>query len=241
MLYVSAHLPKTGGTTFRQILAQRFGNRLQLAYHKRENFPIVPDPECIHGHAVLRDFSHVISRHKQKKFLTFLRDPLRSAISYYYHNRKWSPVNHRGEPQEFDDRGLEAWLTHEEEYHWPNPPGYNHNRYSKWFQRHPIEEYDFLGITEQYDDSLILMYRHFGWDDITYKPDHVGEYAQPELDMSVIAKFRSLNAEDYRFYEFALAKLAKMRQEYGSSFSKDLAAFREKLAHFEEREPSVAG
>lgn len=181
MLYVSLHIPKTGGSTFRQILELRFGGGLQLAYDKRDNNPIVAEPECIHGHAVFRDFSEVIANHPEKTYLTFLRDPLRSAISHYYFVKKWSPVNHRGEKQTFDDRGLDVWLAHEEEFRCPNPPGYNHNRYSKWFEKHPIEAYDFVGTTEQYDESLVLMYRQFGWSPIPYTKRNTGEYQEPRL------------------------------------------------------------
>jgi hypothetical protein len=35
-LYVSLHIPKTGGSTFRQILQAKFGDRLQYAYEERE-------------------------------------------------------------------------------------------------------------------------------------------------------------------------------------------------------------
>jgi len=237
MLYVSLHVPKTGGNTFRQILEQRFGDKLQLAYDKRDNNPIIAEPECIHGHAVFRDFAHVIESSPKRRYLTFLRDPLRSAISHYFFVKKWSPVNHRGEPQEFDDRGLDVWLTHEEEFRWPNPPGYNHNRYSKWFEKHPIEEYDFIGMTDQYDESLLLMYHQFAWERMSYRRDNVGSYVDPPVAEAVVARFKDLNAEDHRLFDHALARLAEAREGYGSSFESDLAAFRKQLQQRQTSEP----
>ena len=47
-LYVSVHVPKTGGSTLREILRQKFGDKLQLAYDKRDGYPreFIEDPAC---------------------------------------------------------------------------------------------------------------------------------------------------------------------------------------------------
>ena len=64
----------------------------------------------------------------------------------YHHTRKRSADS--SEPH-FDDKGLAEWLTHDQEFQWPNPPGYNHNRFTKWLKRggRGVREFDFVTST----------------------------------------------------------------------------------------------
>ncbi len=79
-LYLSLHIPKTGGSSFRQILEQRFGDRLQRAYDEREGWPILSDPACIHGHGVFKYFMDAINAHPEVKWLTFFGIPFRAPF-----------------------------------------------------------------------------------------------------------------------------------------------------------------
>jgi len=226
-LYVSLHIPKTGGSSLRQILEQRFGDRLQRAYNKREGWPILDDPACIHGHGIFQDFMDTIRRHGDVKWITFLRDPLRGAISgYFFGKRRHAEL---GDSAPFTDRGLETWLTHTEEFHFPDPPGYNHNRYSKWFEKRPAEKYDYIGITEAFDECLVLLYRMFDWEPLYYTPENVGGYAAPDLPESLVSRFRELNEKDYSIYDAARRRLDTLKIEYGAEFVGDLAKFKKQI------------
>jgi len=228
-LYVSVHIPKTGGSSFRQVLEQQFGDRLQLAYDPNDGWPIVPKPACIHGHGVFEHFADVIAAHANVRWMTFLREPLQSAISQYFFT-KWHSDQTSGAT--FRDRGLEYWLTHAEPFRWPDPPGYNHNRYAKWFEPHPIEQYDFVGLTEHFDESLVLLYRLFQWEPLYYKRENVGGYDPPNLPEDVITRFRELNAGDYAIYAQAVERLESDKREYGPGLQGDLTDFRERLKLF---------
>lgn len=225
-LYVSLHIPKTGGSSFRQILEQRFGDRLQRAYNKSEGWPTVLSPACIHGHGIFESFADVIAAHENVRWMTFLRDPLRSAISQYFFTKRHS-VQASGVTSQ--DRGLETWLTHTEPFRWPDPPGYNHNRYGNWFEQRPLAKYDFVGLTEQFDDSLVLLYHQFQWEPLYYASENVGGYDPPGLSDDVITRFRELNADDYTIYAQAVERFESGKREYGPGFQADLAEFRERL------------
>jgi hypothetical protein len=225
-LYVSLHIPKTGGSTFRQILKKKFGDRLQYAYDEREGWPIVPDPACIHGHGIFKYFADAIARYADVRWMTFLRDPLRSAISHYYNIRWYSRQNPR---VTFVDRGLETWLTHTEPFRYPDPPGYNHNRFRKWFEKRSIERYDFVGLTEQFDESLVLLYHQFGWEPLTYQSENVGGYGASDLPAAIVARFCELNAADYVLYDHVAKRFETCKQTYGPAFEADVAAFRARL------------
>ena len=225
-LYVSVHIPKTGGSSFRQILERKFGDRLQRAYDKSEGWPTVPNPACIHGHGALTDFADVICAHENVRWMTFLRDPLLSAISHYFYIKR-----HSGQTTgvTFQDRGLETWLTHTEPFRWPDPPRYNHDRYSKWFEQRPLAKYNFVGLTEQFDESLLLLYREFQWDPLYYTSENVGGYDPPDLSDDVITRFRELNAGDYAIYAQAVERFGSAKRDYGTDFQADLAEIRERL------------
>ena len=234
-LYVSLHVPKTGGITFRKILEQKFGDRLQLAYDKSEGWPIVSNPACIHGHGVFKDFSDITAKHAEVRWITFLRDPLCSAISHYFFMKKYSLQNPN---MKFVDRGLEVWLNHKETFQWPDPPGYNHNRYQGWFEKRPIDQYDFVGLTEQFDESLVLLYHLFRWESLFYKSDNVGGYNPPDPSEEVVATFRELNAEDYLIYNRVVDNFEIRKKDYGIKFVKDLQNYRDNLKKYETSEPS---
>ena len=226
---MSLHLPKTGGVTFRQILEQKFGERLLLAYDKSEGWPSVSNPTCIHGHGVFKDFSDIIAEYAEVRWITFLRNPLHSAVSFYFFIKKYSLQK---PSVKFVDRGLEVWLNHKETFRWPDPPGYNHNRYQEWFRKRPIEQYDFVGLTEQFDESLVLLYHLFQWDPLYYRSENVGDYRFPDLSEDVVVTFRELNAEDYIVYKQAVDTFETHKKDYGPGFKMNLQEFRKNLEKY---------
>ncbi len=185
-LYVSVHIPKTAGTTLRSALRSRFGNRLQEAYEDHPDLTRIEAPQCIHGHDVFTMFGAEIARHPNTKWITFLREPLAVAISLYFHCRRTLG------PEDFKDRGLVHWLTHSEEYRWPDPPCYGHDQYQlQWVRdcERSFEQFDFVGITEQFDESILILCDRFNWDVLRYHPENAGGYGFPRLDDSVIDRF----------------------------------------------------
>ena len=189
-LYVSIHIPKTGGSTLASILEARFGSQLQRTFDDHTDDPIVENPVCLHGHSVLDRFSDLIASHENCIWLTFLRDPLISAISMYHHTRISSASS--SEPH-FDDKGLSEWLTHDQPFQWPNPPGYNHNRFTKWLERcgRGVHEFNFVGLTDRFNESVLLMYWQFQWPWIPFAPKNEGEYKKPELEEDIVQRFKS--------------------------------------------------
>jgi len=228
-LYASIHIPKTGGITLYNVLCEHFGDGLQTAYGPRAAEGVKIDskgpPRCIHGHQVMKDWGEHIRKQPQVRWLTFLRDPLLGAISFYYFTRK----RLLADPNEllFDDRGLDAWLLNREQHRWPKPPGYAFNRYSKFLRQtgREVGKIDFIGLTDRFDESMFLMYQQFGWKPIHYKASNKGSYDTPEIDPKVLAEFRSINAADYRLYKRAGQSLDEKISDYGSDYECDFNAF----------------
>lgn len=232
-LYMSIHIPKTGGSTLGSILESRFGPRLQRTYDNPTDDPMVKNPACLHGHSVLDRFSALLTSGRDCIWMTFLRDPLRSAISMYYHTRRRSEESAESH---FEDQGLAVWLTHDREFQWPNPPGYNHNRFTKWLRRcgRDVSDFDFVGLTERFNESVFLMFSQFQWPWIPFAAKNQGEYQRPDLKEGVTQTFRALNADDYALYDKAAGQLERKRQNYGPTFEGDFRRFEDYLAVGEE-------
>lgn len=230
VLYISLHIPKTGGSTLKGILESQFGDRLQKAYKGHLNTPVLKNPDCIHGHDLLEMFGDVIKKQKHVVWFTFLREPLASAVSMYHYSRK------RAKEQNSDaydfDRCLEVFLTHDRvDAITSDKPLYNHNRYSKWLARHKktIANLDFVGLTEAFDESMFLLYHRFGWCAVYYQVENKGAYEKTELPDDVVECFKQMNAQDYQLYDQAVELLARKKEAYGSDFESDLVVFCNRL------------
>lgn len=221
-IFVSVHISKTGGTTLTKILKNHFGDDLQLSYAK-EKGPKAENPKCIHGHKVLSHFPN-IHKNENSAWFTFIREPLATAISSYNY------IKTRPEA-EFEDKGMRTYLTHSEKPQWPNPPGYTHNRYVRNVYRlsQLNREFDFIGITERFDESIFIMFWLFQWDHVRYKITNRGNYTPPKIEDDIVEKFNALNQKDYTLYRQVNEKLDQLIESYGSSFEEDFTTFKEKF------------
>ena len=227
-LLVSLHIPKTAGTTLRCILESRFGNAFQPAYDDPAEDRIVANPECLHGHAILEKFGETLTRDQPQKWITFLRDPLETAVSLFHYMR----ARQRFEPEhEFGAVDLEDFLTHRKRTQWPNPYGYTHNCYSAWFRKYGrrLEDFDFVGIAERFDESILLLHRQFGWTIRPYDQVNRGSYRRSAPPEEAAARFRELNSEDYALHRRASTMLDRRRAECGPSFASELESLRSML------------
>jgi hypothetical protein len=196
---VSLHLAKTGGMTLTNVLQQVYADQIQYSYGDERDAK-VENPLCYHGHFILNNFADELLAKPKIKLMTFLRDPLKTAISTYYFGVKYKSIK---------AMGLDKWLTRTEEFCWPNPPSYSHNCFSnfinhteEWFN--PI---DIIGITEYFDESIKHAANILGWPDVEYESQNVGSYKAPDLSEATIHTFYQLNAEDYKLYDSVVKRL----------------------------------
>ena len=162
-LIVSVHIHKNAGMHFKRHLIKIFGDKLGLSYGRdmrvlERFFSGINVPQyrmteldnirVVHGHflADLFDsFSHNI------KYATFLRDPVERVISNYYffksNHYKHSPVCN----MIADGMPLEEYAK----------LGSSQNVQSFFMAGKPIEGFDFVGICEEYDKSVLLFDRLF--------------------------------------------------------------------------------
>ncbi|MEO0437600.1 MAG: hypothetical protein AAF098_11900 [Pseudomonadota bacterium] len=166
-MLVSLHLPKTAGTSFLGLLESHYGEKLLRDYGDR---PLNRSPwqrrlravrgcarnavsssrfsgfECIHGHFMPLKY-RFMPGNDETQFVAWLRDPVeRLASHYYYWKRSYNPMDagrlHR---RVVEDRwSLERFCLGPE----------LQNTYSKFLWACSLESFNFIGITEHYNEDV---------------------------------------------------------------------------------------
>jgi hypothetical protein len=85
------------------------------------------------------------------------------------------------------------------------------------------EHIQFTGVTERFDESVVLIARAYGWDDFAYPPVHPN---LPDLKPEAVERLRAENALDLELYKFAEDRFSAAVGEAGAEFELDLKALR---------------
>jgi hypothetical protein len=74
-----------------------------------------------------------------------------------------------------------------------------------------------VGLTERFDESLLLMQRAFGWGDISYQRANVtqGRPKKESLDAATLAVIRQAHPLDLALYDYAQQLFAEQKRRYG--------------------------
>ena len=85
-----------------------------------------------------------------------------------------------------------------------------------------------VGLTERFDESLLLIKRQLGWRTCFYSTMNITDKKQQkkEYDQSDLDAVRDANQMDLKLYEFAQKRLQEQIDELGSEFEKELIAVR---------------
>jgi hypothetical protein len=147
MPLISIHIPKTGGTTFLELLSKHYGNRLLLDYglSGEEGSSKINQGlyGCVHGHFIADKYKSV----KRGEYVFWLRNPLQRLFSQYYfwkknkypHNIAWRRFYF--EEWSFSDFALSPVAR---------------NKQSKYIGTLDIDSAKAIGITEFFNESMEL-------------------------------------------------------------------------------------
>ncbi len=229
------HIPKTGGTTVTDILINEYGTKLISIIPRngqtygysdlKEDLQIYKDPLCIAGH-YLKPFVDFKEYDERMEWFTFLRDPIKTFISLYIHQFTGKSAKYK---VEFSD-----WMTK-----------FNRkNRIVNWIAgennlekaKEIIErKFKFIGITEKFDESLVLLKEKFNLRSIDYssKMETRDLYLKNQL-LNNLARFEDqimLNNDlDTELYRYVLNKIFPLQIEKMGydKFSKSLQEIKQK-------------
>jgi hypothetical protein len=212
------HVPKTAGTTLHQIMARQYapeatyvidGRRVDDSVSELRN---LPDDQrqrlrCIRGH--MRFGLHTLTD-RPTTYVAMLRNPVDRLVSLYrYVCRTKQHYMH----EEVTKRGLslrafvESELSEVLENGQTRPlagaeRGHTPPNMLALAKAHVAEHFAVVGLTERFDESLLLMKDELGWADVSYERRNTASRptSSDELDpetRQVILQRNDLDAELY--------------------------------------------
>lgn len=152
--------------------------------------------------------------------ITFLRHPIDRVISWYYHQQRIPSAKYYQESQSVSlkelitrfqpmptDNHQTRYLagdTLREKLGLPNLVNYgccDRSLFEK--AKENLQKYFLVvGIQEHFDDSLLLLQKSLGWQNISYAPENIGHNKQT-INQSEIDFVRECNYWDLQLYEYA--------------------------------------
>lgn len=245
-MYAFIHIPKTAGTTLRYLFRHSFGGQhcdVKCPVHCRKDVPwltseslksmqvIYPKLSGITGHRVCC-FTDLDIVFPDIQYFTFLRDPIKRFISHFHYS-------YGGKIEQCTVENLEKYALDTKV----------RNVQSKWIcgqenSKKAIDNLEnkigFVGLTENFDESLLLLRRWLNDSKFTinYQSRRVSK-AKSQLpyytDPYLIKLIQDANQHDIELYQYTVNELfPKQINEYGENFDLDLNSFLKEQKTFQD-------
>ena len=201
----SVHVPKTGGTSFLQVLSWKYQSAFVLDYDADQNAILRQlasgAATCVHGHYRADKYAAC-----DGQFITWARNPLDRLVSHY---NFWK-LNRYPDSPEWRRFHFEDW----DFMRFALSPSLQNQQHA-YIGSIPFERYSVIGITEFYDESMEVFRREL---DLHHFPAPLLNKATPRenaldpstlsrQDMALIMEFHSA---DFVLYTKALARFREL-------------------------------
>ena len=252
--YLFMHIPKTAGTTLRSILDYQYGPENVLTYYNQNSSQLLDNLDaslCVGQNdyrALIGHFQYGVHAQltQPSKYITFLRDPVKRAISSYYENVKiMSPAVL---DRDGNLMGLGTCLREREEFF--------SNQQLKMFiakgamdpvgksdleiaQKNMERDFIFSGISEYFDASILLLSRLIGWNPCAYGTLNARP-TQERLEAEDLSTLRRINHLENILYQDALDNLLRNIRCAGKSFDSALTELSNTTSEAAKREIQAA-
>jgi hypothetical protein len=241
------HIPKTAGTTLDQIIYRHYpfnkvyqtGSIAQQGVRDYINMNKAAQANyrILKGHLNFGIHQHVPN---QWAYFTFLREPIDRTISHFYfiaQNKNHTLYNLIQEQKmgikEYLEAGLDPMLfnahTRLLSGVWDNNPAGTCTTDDLRMAKENLKAHiKVIGLTERFDESLLLLRQAFGWHSIYYIPQNVtsNRPKKDELDQETLMAIENANELDLELYEYALPLFEEQIERYGPDFTRDFLRFR---------------
>jgi len=246
-LLIYLHIPKTGGTTFRDIIYRQYpsNNILTIPTLNQSNSIInnlslnrEKELDIIQGH--LKYGIHE-SLNKDIKYFTIFRDPIKRVLSTYYYiisqpNNPQNLSNNKKTMSIYDyiNSGVNPFLINGQTQLIAgkkcliNDPLIQSDELLKMAKNNINKNFIFTGTTEKFDESILLIKRILNWKNPYYsianrtkiKPDY------NSIDIEIRNFIKEHNRLDIDLYNYVNRSINKKILEAGNDFVKDLKRFK---------------
>ena len=245
-LVIFLHHMKTGGTTLRRIIRRQYPPGAALSVVHR-HFDFSSDQFDRVGAAVRERDVRLVQGHipfglherwqVDATYVTLLREPVDRVVSLYYYMLQQHQADFL---QDGRPIGLERFIKSEraiamevDNAQTRRLSGLNpeFGRCSREMldraREHLHRHFSVVGVTEQFDQTLILLQKTFGWRYPLYTRDNVTRSREKKeaLAPGTIELVERYNELDRELYDEARAMLADQIRRHEPEFERDLATF----------------
>jgi hypothetical protein len=207
--------------------------------------------EYLHGHVSFGVHTGLL---RPSVYVTMLRDPVDRVVSLYYFLRRrpdivyYDQIRTMSLKDLFSDTGPHSVVRNAQVRQISGadidaPLSVDTLEIAK---EHLREHFVMVGLTERFNESLLLLGRTFGWKwrDLLYSRRYqVGKNKprQDRISPSALGVIRKCNELDIELYRFAQRMFEESVRKQGETFSQELQAFERQLSSFQGRPQVVAG
>jgi hypothetical protein len=243
------HIPKSAGSTLNEIIWRQYSSRHTFSiyesgkFHELNQLPEVRKQEIklINGHV---EFGIHQFLPQPSTYITLLRDPIERAISHYYYVLR-TPKHHLYKIVTSKEMGLEEYIKSGITKELDNGqtrllagPQFNSgvdvefghctSELLEQAKRNLSTYFKVVGLTEEFDRTLLLLKRTFGWKDIFYLARNVSQ-KRPSRQEIPAAALRAIEAQhqfDLELYHAAAAAFRQQIAEQDATFHQELRVFK---------------
>lgn len=250
-LLIYLHLQKTGGQTMRHLLMKLYGEENCFNFgvprkvaHRYQDLMEKTEAERQQIKCVMGQLAFGIHNAfpQSADYIAFVRHPIERTISHYYYILR--NVNHREHIRlKESNMSLEEFLEAfpytayyqtriflpvvsvaetQEEIRKPLPENGLEAAKANIISSIPI-----VGLTERYDESLLLWQARFNWKDVQYKSRNIGtnKPKRESLSPTLLSKIEQHVSVDMELYEFVKARFEQNVADAGLDFQKRYQTF----------------
>ena len=226
-MLVFFHIPKTGGLTFLQIMSAHYPedaildarDERVLSRLKKMDSQHIGAYKVLSGHI---PFSVLGLCPKDSMIITFLRDPLDNCLSLY----------------NYEVARDQKYVKIEDSYLCNQNANDFQTRHILGRELADVDEdieeaifrlenhVSFTGITELFDQSILLLSKKLNWRTIIYKRVNVGNYDKNSYHPSVLEKIEEFSLRDRAIYSYMKKKLSNVILNQDHIFTKALLEYK---------------
>lgn len=218
-MIISVHVPRTAGTSFRQLLRQHYGDNLVLDYgnpilvnsfirkgsaqilqKKNHLFFNQSNANCIHGHFLPYKYT-TLKNTSKLVYVIWIRNPLDRLISHYNYIFGNDKQQHKSSPYHLKIKNqnwsLEKFCMSE----------ITRNLYTKMLWNFPIENFDFIGSVENYSEDIEIFANTYlgGLKKSSLKINY--STVNHSISDDLVMEIKQFHGRDFQLYE----RMSKLR------------------------------
>lgn len=242
LIYV--HIPKTGGSTLQAIIIRQCGKKKFFRINRKnslEDFNLL-DKKNINllvGHFPF-GYHTYFDHPEDVQYLSLIRNPITRLVSNYYHilARENNPhhsmlVENNYSIKEFIELGVNGKTENCYVRFFSNNINAPHNscttKMLEQAKKNIKTHFPIVGITELYDESILLMKNHFGWKQPYYTTKNKARIKYSlnnDVDEDTIETIKQYNQLDIELYNWAKKRLEAQIESSEINIEKQVESFR---------------